>query len=88
MKVTTETGSVYEINLESKTWSRVPTEESGKTRTESGNILNELSIRVGYPMVIQTDRITEHPRFLSTSLVRSIEIDGVLYEQFTSKMDE
>jgi hypothetical protein len=77
-RVTTESGSVYLIDFEAKTWERVSSSpESGKIRTNSGTIqnTNPLKIEVGRPIEILTDRINPlaHYRLLATSIVMAIE---------------
>lgn len=77
-RVTTESGSVYLIDLVAKTWERVETSaESGKIRTNSGTIQNTgpLTIEVGKSVQILTDKINPlaQYRLLATSVVTSIE---------------
>jgi len=77
-RVTTETGSVYLIDEENKTWERVSTEDtSGKIRTSGGSIKNNmpLYIKVGHPLTIWTDTINLEAthRVLCTSNVIVIE---------------
>lgn len=77
-RVTTESGSVYMIDLVAKTWERVESSrESGKIRTNSGTIqnTNPLTIEVGQRIEILTDKINPlaHYRLLATSIVASIE---------------
>jgi hypothetical protein len=77
-RVTTESGSVYLIDLVAKTWERVETSiESGKIRTNKGSIQNThpLTIKVGKRIEILTDKINEWAdyRLLATSPVLSIE---------------
>jgi len=75
-RVTTETGSVYLIDLENKTWERIQVgETSGRIRSDQGSILNAQPLRiiVGESMYIITDMINPAPRFLTTSPVVSIE---------------
>lgn len=72
-RITTETGSIYIIDLEKKTWKRESTtEESGPIRTNEGAILNDrpITIEIGKRINILTDRInSSKTRFLSTSNV-------------------
>lgn len=77
-RITTETGSVYLIDEENKTWERVSSEDtSGKIRTNTGSIKNDhpLYIRIGHPVTIWTDKINIHAdyRVLRTSHVVKIE---------------
>jgi hypothetical protein len=75
-KVTTETGSVYIIDLVNKTWKRMEMgADSNPLRTSGGAILNDqpLEIEVGKVMNIFTEKITEKTRVIVTSLVVSIE---------------
>ena len=77
-RITTESGSVYIIDLVGKTWERIESSpESGKIRTQSGTIQNTtpLKIEVGHSIQILTDKINPHAqyRLLATSLVKSIE---------------
>lgn len=77
-RITTETGSVYLIDEENKTWERVNTRNtSGKIRTNSGFIKNDhpLNIRIGHSLTILTDNINIHAdnRVLVTSHVVRIE---------------
>lgn len=78
VRVTTETGSIYLIDFENKTWERLnKTGESGPTRTESGDILNEvpLVIHIGQSINISTNKIDQSAtiRLISTSKVISVE---------------
>ena len=75
-KVTTETGSVYIIDLVNKTWKRMKMgTNSNPMRTNGGAILNDhpLRIEVGKVMNIFTDKVTDAARVIVTSLVASIE---------------
>lgn len=77
-RVTTESGSVYLIDLVAKTWERVEAStESGKIRTNKGSIqnTNPLVIKVGQRIEILTDKINPAAqyRLLATSIVTSIE---------------
>lgn len=77
-RITTESGSVYLIDLVAKTWERVEASaESGKIRTNKGSIQNTspLIIQVGQRIEILTDRINPDAdyRLLATSIVKSIE---------------
>ena len=75
-KVKTETGSVYIIDLVNKTWKRMEMGADSKPlRTNGGAILNDqpLEIEVGKVMNIFTDKVTDAPRVIVTSLVASIE---------------
>ena len=79
-KITTKSGSVYLIDLTNKTWERVScAENSGKIRTESGNITNEHPItpEVGKSLLLFTDKADTTPdgasRFIQTSEIVNIE---------------
>jgi hypothetical protein len=73
-KVTTETGSVYIIDLVNKTWKRMEMgANSGPLRTNGGTILNDQPLEVGEVMNIFTDKVTDKPRVIITSPIISIE---------------
>ena len=77
-RITTETGSVYLIDEQNKTWEQISTEDtSGKIRTNTGSIKNDhpLVIKIGRPLIILTDNISIYAthRVLQTSYVILIE---------------
>ncbi len=75
-KVTTETGSIYIIDLTNKTWERIEMGvNSDPIRTNGGAILNNhpLKMEIGESLNIITDKITDKMRLISTSPVISIE---------------
>lgn len=74
IKVTTESGSVYMLNPDKKTWSRVRGPEASIIRTDDGTY-DELSvIEIGKSMSLICPAITEGAagRLIFTTLVVSI----------------
>jgi hypothetical protein len=77
----TETGSLYEVDDDKKTWSRLTTtEESGPVRTKTGRFLDRTPILLGQsttfvcpPFVEGTDgRIIQTSRVVGLELVDSL----------------
>lgn len=78
-KVTTETGSVYEINNDTKKWVRLKTNQlSGSLRTSDGDIFNAEPVTpiIGQALSILTNTINPESthRLLITSTVASFEV--------------
>ena len=76
MLITTETGSIYDLDLENKIWNRVKTTtESGHVRTTSGEFYEVGSIEVGEPVSFVCPPIREGSsfRYIKTSKVVKIE---------------
>lgn len=73
IEVLTETGSLYRINYDNKTWERLEeTPMSGRVRTDSGP-WNEVIIVEGFPMLIEGPPLdpTMWKRQITTSIVVS-----------------
>lgn len=78
-KVITETGSIYEINNDTKRWARLITSEaSGSIRTTDGDILNPelVTPTIGQSLYILTNTINPDSthRLLVTSAIVSFEV--------------
>lgn len=77
--VTTENGSVYLVDDKANTWEQVKwTSFSGVHRSDRGDIIDIIQMRLGEPMIIRDtnvrDGFTHH--FLQTSLVKKIEFEA------------
>jgi hypothetical protein len=77
LRLKTETGSTYEIDLDALTWSRTPTPASGVLRTERGQVTSVQIPGIGEPAVILGPPITADSdfRLIVTSHVVDIEPD-------------
>ena len=77
MKIYTETGSIYNIDLNKKTWTRLThdLEQSPNLRTETGNFIscNEPSIGKHFQMWCPAITPNTSGRLISTSLIIKIE---------------
>ena len=75
LRITTETGSTYLLDSTTMRWERIPTERSGKIRTESGEIRSWPVVEIGAPLVVMTNPVEEgvEGRYIRTSPVTTIE---------------
>ena len=79
MLVYTKTGSIYKLDLESKTWERLSaTDESGPLRSDSGTYIDIGPIQVGYPLLMECPPINPPmPRMIVTSIVVKVQDDNL-----------
>lgn len=73
-RVWTKSGSVYEIDLEAKTWRR-PTAGSSNLRTQEGTFINDPEITIGLPIKLICPPLVEEfdGRAIVTTAVTQVE---------------
>ncbi len=74
MLITTESGSVYRIDLNKKLWARISeTERSGDIRTHFGTYTELRDVEVGKRMTIIAPGLAFGNRWIHTSVVKEIK---------------